>query len=427
METIFLNFVLQVIECLIFFEFYESIKPSSKKTKSFFLLLGGYVVMFAVNIAFDYNVIANLIAFSVFHLSFSFFLYKFKFRFCLLYLFLSECLVLITEIVALELIAVITNSDTRDCFTDPYSYILLIGLCKSLLFAFLKMVSFIINRFRSIEKIRYSIMLYPVSLVLVLVDFTLISGTVDLSHSLRVLISVSGLVLIIAVIATCLFQQKESQRDKELADLRSEQQKQEIDTQYLQVIEQNNKNSAILIHDIKNHLQHIKSLENSNEIHDYVESIAKEVQSYGFIGMSKNKTLDLLISKYLNLCQGKGIKIDFDVKTANLNNIAPTDISTIINNLLDNAVESAEQSEKKEISVSIFKKQGFEILKVQNGCDTKPQTKNGNLLTTKKEKQLHGYGTQSVIKTINKYDGIFYWEYSDKDRLFTVTVAVPIE
>ena len=28
------------------------------------------------------------------------------------------------------------------------------------------------------------------------------------------------------------------------------------------------------------------------------------------------KTLDLLISKYLNLCQGKGIKIDFDIKTA---------------------------------------------------------------------------------------------------------------
>ncbi len=427
METIFLNFVLQVIECLIFFEFYESIKPSSNKTKNLFLLFCGYVVMFAINIAFDYNVIVNLIAFSVFHLLFSFFLYKFKFRFCLLYLFLSECLVLITEIVALELIAVITNSETRDCFTDTYSYILLIGLCKSLLFAFLKIVSFIVNRFRSVERIRYSIMLYPVSLILVLVDFTLISGMVDLSHNLRVMISISGLVLIIAVIATCLFQQKESQRDKELADLRSEQQKQAIDTQYLQIIEQNNKNSAILIHDIKNHLQHITSLSNAEDIHSYVASISQEVQSYGYIGMSKNKTLDLLISKYLNLCQGKGIKITFDVKTANLSNVASVDISTIFNNLLDNAVESAEQSEKKAISVSIFKNQGYEILKIQNSCDSKPQSKNGNLLTTKKEKQLHGYGTQSVIKALNKYDGMFDWEYSEKEKIFTVTVAMPTE
>ncbi len=425
METVFLNFVLQVIECLIFFEFYESVKPSSHKNKTLFLLLVGYVVMFGVNIAFDYNVIVNLIVFSVFHFLFSFYLYKFKFRFCLLYLFLSECLVLITEIVALELIAIITNSDTRECFNDTYSYILLIGLCKSLLFVLLKVVSFIINKFNSSDSVRYSIMLYPVSLLLVLVDFTLISSEVDLSHNLRVMVSVSGLILIIVVIATCLFQQKESQRDKELSELRSEQQKQAIDTQYLQIIEQNNKNSAILIHDIKNHLQHIKSMDATEEIHSYIESISDEVQSYGYIGMSKNKTLDLLISKYLNLCQGKGIKIDFDVKTANLSNVAPTDISTIFNNLLDNAVEAAEQSEKKEISVSIFRNQGYEVLKVQNSCDSKPQSKNGKLLTTKKEKQLHGYGTQSVIKTVDKYDGMFDWEYSENERIFTVTVAMP--
>ena len=64
-------------------------------------------------------------------------------------------------------------------------------------------------------------------------------------------------------------------------------------------------------------------------------------------------------------------------------------------------------------------------MKIQNSCDTKPQTKNGNLLTTKKEKQLHGYGTRSVIKTINKYDGMFDWEYSETEKIFTVTVAMP--
>ena len=208
-------------------------------------------------------------------------------------------------------------------------------------------------------------------------------------------------------------------------ELQTQQQKQEIDSQYLQVIEQNNKNSAILIHDIKNHLHHITSLSSAEEIHAYVASIADEVQSYGYIGVSKNKTLDLLISKYLNLCQGKGIKIEFDVKTANLSNIAPADISTIINNLLDNAVESAEQSEKKEISVNIFRNQGFEIIKIQNSCSAKPKTKNGKLLTTKKEKQLHGYGTQSVIKTVNKYGGMYDWDYLETENIFTVTVALP--
>ena len=219
--------------------------------------------------------------------------------------------------------------------------------------------------------------------------------------------------------------ERQAVKNARFLELQTQQQKQEIDSQYLQVIEQNNKNSAILIHDIKNHLHHITSLSSAEEIHAYVASIADEVQSYGYIGVSKNKTLDLLISKYLNLCQGKGIKIEFDVKTANLSNIAPADISTIINNLLDNAVESAEQSEKKEISVNIFKNQGFEIIKIQNSCSAKPKTKNGKLLTTKKEKQLHGYGTQSVIKTVNKYGGMYDWDYSETENIFTVTVALP--
>ena len=54
--------------------------------------------------------------------------------------------------------------------------------------------------------------------------------------------------------------------------------------------------------------------------------------------------LDLIISKYLRLCESKNIAFSVDVKTANLHYIADTDLSALLNNLLDNAVEAAEKS-----------------------------------------------------------------------------------
>ena len=85
------------------------------------------------------------------------------------------------------------------------------------------------------------------------------------------------------------------------------------------------------------------------------------------------------------------------------------------------------KSEKKEISVSIFKKQGHEILNISNSCDIKPKSKGDKLLTTKKEDSIHGYGTQSVIKTLKKYEGVYSWEYDEKEKIFETNVLLPME
>ncbi|MEE1503721.1 MAG: ATP-binding protein [Acutalibacteraceae bacterium] len=335
-----------------------------------------------------------------------------------------------TETLTMSFNAAVFDVNMSEHIANPIIYTIDIVFSKMAYSAVVMSIAYIFSqthRKNKNNKVFWLLFISPISSIFVNTVFFYFDKLLEFTDGMYVAFCVASFILLVTNIIVFFVYSYSLRNTTELYELKMEAEKQAIDSQYLQIIEQNNKNSAIFIHDIKNHLQHIKSLNNSEEIHSYIESISEEVQSYGYIGMSKNKTLDLLISKYLNLCQGKGIKIDFDVKTANLNNVAPTDISTIINNLLDNAVESAEQSQKKAISVSIFKKQGFEILKVQNGCDTKPQTKNGNLLTTKKEKQLHGYGTQSVIKTINKYDGMFDWEYSEKEKLFTVTVAVPIE
>lgn len=126
-------------------------------------------------------------------------------------------------------------------------------------------------------------------------------------------------------------------------------------------------------------------------------------------------------------CQSKNIDISFDVKTANLSFIDNTDLSTILNNLLDNAVESAEKSKGRKISVSIFSKSNsMQVLKISNSCDTAPSLENKKLLTTKSNKELHGLGISSVSKTIKKYDGLLDWVYDDSNNTFEITVIFSI-
>ena len=425
-----LNIVVYIAELLIAFSFFN--KNYNKRFKSTVVIFAVGLVLFVsaalIFIAFG-NEVINLSIFFLINFLFAVICFEISVKSAALQSVLLDALMYCSEMLVIFLGSAIIKIPTDTYKENLTVYFVLVTMCKLVYLILSQIVSFIIrkDKFDNLKtKFLFPLFVFPVLSMVTCSVFLFIALRVELSAGFQVSVFVISVLFILTCVCIFIYYQILIEKEDKIKDLEFEQQKQQIDTQYLQIIEQNNKNSAILVHDMKNHLQHITSLSDTEDVRSYVESIFQEVQSYGYIGMSKNKTLDLLISKYLNLCQGKGIKIDFDVKTANLSSVSPTDVSTIINNLLDNAVESAEQSKAKTISVSIFKKQGFEILKIQNSCDTKPQTKNGNLLTTKKEKQLHGYGTQSVIKTINKYDGMFDWEYSEGEEMFTVTVALSI-
>ena len=98
----------------------------------------------------------------------------------------------------------------------------------------------------------------------------------------------------------------------------------------------------------------------------------------------------------------------------------------MLNNALDNAVQSAERSECKNISVDIYTKELFEIIKIQNSCDSAPVSADKKLFTSKKDKELHGFGTESIKRVLKKYDGIFDWSYDSNCKIFETTIAIPI-
>lgn len=98
-----------------------------------------------------------------------------------------------------------------------------------------------------------------------------------------------------------------------------------------------------------------------------------------------------------------------------------------MDNLLENAVEAAKDSIEKTIDISIKKTNiNFISILVKNSCSYIPNIKKGELLTTKQNKLIHGFGLKSIKKIIKNYNGAINYNFDQNEMFFTITVILKI-
>lgn len=424
MNTAVLNVLLQFVEGLISFEFYESIAPTKKKLRNFALITVGYMIMCGVNLAFDYNFIVNTIILTLFQFLFPHFLYKLKWVFSLFYSILFTCLVTITELIVLEIDAFTSGGSSRDFINDASSYIILTVLCKSLLFLFIKIISLVINKFHSNDKAHIISLIYPFSLLIVITIFGLVSYYGNPSGKLRLLVAISAMLLTTLVIGTCILQQKQSQNETELVELRAIKQAQETDNKYFEILERQNNNLMVYAHDTKNHLQAIRNMTDDENIIEYLERLSANLNKYSRQASSGNHNLDVIINKYITECEIKGVSFSYDVRLSNLSGVQMFDLVSILGNLLDNALEAAEKSAGKSIHLQTDHRNTYDVVVVTNSCDTKPVTQGNSLKSSKANKKQHGLGIKSIKSALKNYSGDYNWEYDEQNKEFVSTVMI---
>ena len=237
----------------------------------------------------------------------------------------------------------------------------------------------------------------------------------------------SVLLLFVNIVIYLIYERSEKNSQK-LIELEMTNQKNEIDLQYLTLLEKKNEAMKIMAHDYKRHMMTLEAMSDAPEIKSYIHEILGEVEQFSQIGKTKNKLLDVILGKYTDICREKGIRFETDIMSDNLSFIQGADISALFNNLLDNAVEAAEQSLEKYIRVEISNSlHAYHIIKIANSCDRPPNTKNGRLLTTKANQDTHGFGFKSIQKAVNNYNGEQQWSYDAENKRFSLTIAIPIE
>ena len=89
---------------------------------------------------------------------------------------------------------------------------------------------------------------------------------------------------------------------------------------------------------------------------------------------------------------------------------------------MDNAIYAIKNSEHKQIKIEIeFDRNIFYIIITNSYCG-RILSKNGQLQTTKKDKDNHGIGLRSVEAVIKKYDGIMDIDYDNSN--FCVSILL---
>ncbi len=211
---------------------------------------------------------------------------------------------------------------------------------------------------------------------------------------------------------------------KRIHDMEIVKQKQTINLEYLDILERKDEETRIFIHDIRNNLINISNLTDEESVKEYIQNIYDKSNEISINAKTKNRLLDVIINKYTLICKDKHIKLDTYVFNENLSFISDYDLSAILDNLLSNAVESAEKEENSYVSLTLERDERFSKILIKNSCSVKPIEDGTNLVTGKQNKNIHGYGMRSVNKTLKNYEGELEWTYENNE--FKTVILIPI-
>ena len=182
--------------------------------------------------------------------------------------------------------------------------------------------------------------------------------------------------------------------------------------------------SRRLKHDMKNHTMVMLSYFEENKI-DEARTYAGEIldklnKMYTYVNVG-NALLNYIINNKLSKAKEDGLQIKAQIENLAFDYIEGVDFSALLNNMLDNAITAALESEAKKLEVNITSCKGMDVITVKNSIDNSVLEKNPEFISTKDEPG-HGYGMKQMKTITEKYNGDI--DIYEKNDMFVVSVML---
>lgn len=156
-------------------------------------------------------------------------------------------------------------------------------------------------------------------------------------------------------------------------------------------------------HDYKNHMICLQSMMEANayqQADEYIKTITKQEIIEANNYFSGNRIADAILSDKNETAEKTGSIIKFNGCISD--RISPADLCTMLSNALDNAIEACERMNSDDtlcISVDCAVIQNIQVIKVSNPNNV------DSTITTKTDKEHHGFGLYNIRKTVEMLDG----------------------
>lgn len=183
-------------------------------------------------------------------------------------------------------------------------------------------------------------------------------------------------------------------------------------------------------HDLKHQIRALRNA-SKEEIDKYLDEIEGSVQIYEAIVKTGNEVLDTILTEKSLYCKKKGITVSCVADGSQLDFIDTVDLYAILGNAIDNAIEAVEKfktREKRQIDVLIYRQQQFLAINVINPIKGnlvfEPAVGDELPVTTKQDRNHHGFGLRSMKYMLKKYDGVL--NISEEDGVFSLMMLILI-
>jgi len=205
----------------------------------------------------------------------------------------------------------------------------------------------------------------------------------------------------------------------------------ENQTFYLKNMEDLMENFRAQRHDFNNYvstLYGLIQLGKNEEAKQYIMNLDKNLAYFNEVIDTEHPVITALINvKYQKAVREK-IKMNLEIRLPECITLDYIDLSVILGNLLDNAIEACIKSNKPQpyINLSMYVEDNQIIIRVENSknstivVDTSAIT---SRYTTKSDKESHGYGMQNINGVVEQYKGVLQLE--DKIDIFKIDIALP--
>ena len=237
-------------------------------------------------------------------------------------------------------------------------------------------------------------------------------------------------ILSMVLLFSVLFYRLSRQREMELEIAKLKQEQAEILERDYQALRRTYSDNAKLYHDLHNHIEAIYQCLTQGDITEavrYCEDLRTPVREISQTVWTGDKAIDCLINSKMALAEQNNIRTKVNIEYPHNTNIRNADLTAILGNLLDNALEASVKAPDplRFLSLTIRRINDMLIIKVENGYSDTPSQENGHLLTSKADKVFHGWGLKSVESAADRYEGTVNTEY--KDGVFKSVVTLSFQ
>ncbi|MBQ8093394.1 MAG: sensor histidine kinase, partial [Clostridia bacterium] len=178
-------------------------------------------------------------------------------------------------------------------------------------------------------------------------------------------------------------------------------------------------------HDLKHQLKALEYLSDQERMKQIRET-QHAIDFYDAVVHTGNEALDVLLTEKSVYCMNRAIRLSCTVTSSRLQVIELVDLYTLLGNAIDNAIESVDrldENEKKVISLNVSDLGQMLHIQIENYYAGTLELADGLPVTTKEDRDNHGYGVKSIRSIISKYGGDM--QISLEGQVFSLQILIP--